>query len=1232
VLLLCWLAFFWTALRLLVGWPLIFLPMPTSWPSWSTIIVALNGFVLPTEWLVPSVGLVAWTLWAWTCLFVAVRLLLNALALATRGAAWVRSLQHASNWLMIPAVRRAVDVSIASLLVARVTATPVLASVDVRPAVAVAFVQPVSTGDGRVAVGSRPHDELDNQTLLAGDLADTDSSGEIIHTVRAGETWASISETYFGTDRVAEQLLRANVDRLQTDGSRITRHGLIRNGQTIRIPMTMRPLETADGNQTVTVESGDTLWAIAARDLGDGRRWPEIYDISKGAVAPDGHVLRDPNLIWPGLVIQEPAEVLPHQPADESPTADSDTAVEESPHVDLPPAAKPIDSNASATAAAATQTSVAVTPVASIAAPTNAVDAIVLTPDAPTSQPSPEVTPTGPRVASPRSPTEMSPILGAAAGGAFGLVGLGGAALVLRRRHSRRQRNHSESDDEVRAGFAEIQASGDAGISEADELDAALRIANRLSSALAEVLQDEAAGVLEDLRSSPIALAGVRHGRSSTTLILQGVPMACRGRLISALPEAATRAFSERADVEGMVSRDGDVLVRLSDVRIGLDAATAGHNAIASGAWPYARLLLRLGLLADRQVFAANWDALSHVLVAAPLGQGAEPVLVGLLAGLVAKKSPAALGFLVIGSARSLPDEVLELPHVLDGLVDPHDEHRTLQALKSVRLELEQRMSAKQGDVPDLVVVINELGQLSAEHVEVLGSVMVQGPRYGVRVLAASARRPTELAQHCPILSEFGTRLVLRTVDEEESLALVGSVDATELDSGGHLLARLEGRVPLQAHGYRAAPDRLKVLVGAIRSNPVAADWWQPSDVRTEPALPVPDPADLATPESEDMNSPGGPDERVGGVAAVTHQRTALSDDGPSSTTEVTSTADEELHERIPDIPSEHSREHEQLVLPESMESRTNGADRSHSPAKGTPEHVSGSREIRDGLRADHGRPRLRGRFLGARELVYDDEVVWPIPGKPEESAMEYLVFLAVQDPSGVRSEMLGDSFWEADDDDIRGDRLKKKRYRLRLAIKSLVPELQGDPLARMDKHSPVHRLNPAVIESDVHRFLKLVDRAKRLEREDAIAAYEEALELYRGDLLDRPDVPPYRWLDDGPRVLDLRVKYATLRQQVRRRLADLLACGADEELTRAQELYVLLAEEDPLDHRLWEALARLHGRRGDLLGLEATMRRLRSALVELGEGEDPERVAVPPALAHAFADVRASLLNGEAA
>jgi two-component SAPR family response regulator len=246
---------------------------------------------------------------------------------------------------------------------------------------------------------------------------------------------------------------------------------------------------------------------------------------------------------------------------------------------------------------------------------------------------------------------------------------------------------------------------------------------------------------------------------------------------------------------------------------------------------------------------------------------------------------------------------------------------------------------------------------------------------------------------------------------------------------------------------------------------------------------------------------------------------------------------------------------------------------------------------------------------------------------------MELLVYLGVQDPSGVRAELLGDSLWsEEDDDESRTERIRKRRYTMRQALKKLVPELEGNPIAAFDKRNPVYRLNASLIESDVHRFIKLVQEAKSLPPESACAAYEAALDLYGGDLLERPDVPPYRWMDEGPRLVDLRVKYAAMEHQARRRLADLLAAGPEDGLARAEELYIGLAQDDPLDHRLWEALARLHERRNDVLGLEASMRRLRSALVELGEGNDAEHVIVPPALERIFSEVRAALLRGRAA
>ena len=88
---------------------------------------------LPLQWLISGVGLMAWIVWGWTCLFVILRIALNVLDAATRGAAWVDSLRKASDWLTLPIVRRAVDVSLAGLLVARVAAIPAAAAAQAAP-------------------------------------------------------------------------------------------------------------------------------------------------------------------------------------------------------------------------------------------------------------------------------------------------------------------------------------------------------------------------------------------------------------------------------------------------------------------------------------------------------------------------------------------------------------------------------------------------------------------------------------------------------------------------------------------------------------------------------------------------------------------------------------------------------------------------------------------------------------------------------------------------------------------------------------------------------------------------------------------------------------------------------------------------------------------------------------------------------------------------------------------
>ncbi len=52
----------------------------------------------------------------------------------------------------------------------------------------------------------------------------------------------------------------------------------------------------------------DTLWDMAERYLGDGLRYKEIWQLNKDVVQPDGRVLKNADLIYPGWVMKLPAD------------------------------------------------------------------------------------------------------------------------------------------------------------------------------------------------------------------------------------------------------------------------------------------------------------------------------------------------------------------------------------------------------------------------------------------------------------------------------------------------------------------------------------------------------------------------------------------------------------------------------------------------------------------------------------------------------------------------------------------------------------------------------------------------------------------------------------------------------------------------------------------------------------------------------------------------------------
>ncbi|MGW7074636.1 BTAD domain-containing putative transcriptional regulator [Streptomyces sp. NPDC054866] len=94
-------------------------------------------------------------------------------------------------------------------------------------------------------------------------------------------------------------------------------------------PQHVPPARAARAEYTAyTVRSGDTLWDIADRHLGDPMLWPKIYQLSCAIRQSDGQLLSDPDLIVPGWQLHlpriespapAPAPNSPRPPADPPP-------------------------------------------------------------------------------------------------------------------------------------------------------------------------------------------------------------------------------------------------------------------------------------------------------------------------------------------------------------------------------------------------------------------------------------------------------------------------------------------------------------------------------------------------------------------------------------------------------------------------------------------------------------------------------------------------------------------------------------------------------------------------------------------------------------------------------------------------------------------------------------------------------------------------------------------------
>ncbi len=123
-------------------------------------------------------------------------------------------------------------------------------------------------------------------------------------TTERHDTLWMLAEQYLGAGERYVEIVELNEGAEQPDGRSLGDDGRIYPGWTLTLPADAA-VDAARPERHVVVR-GDTLWGIAADELGDPTRYPEIVEANRGDLQPDGRRLADPDLILPGWVVEIP--------------------------------------------------------------------------------------------------------------------------------------------------------------------------------------------------------------------------------------------------------------------------------------------------------------------------------------------------------------------------------------------------------------------------------------------------------------------------------------------------------------------------------------------------------------------------------------------------------------------------------------------------------------------------------------------------------------------------------------------------------------------------------------------------------------------------------------------------------------------------------------------------------------------------------------------------------------
>jgi DNA-binding SARP family transcriptional activator len=268
------------------------------------------------------------------------------------------------------------------------------------------------------------------------------------------------------------------------------------------------------------------------------------------------------------------------------------------------------------------------------------------------------------------------------------------------------------------------------------------------------------------------------------------------------------------------------------------------------------------------------------------------------------------------------------------------------------------------------------------------------------------------------------------------------------------------------------------------------------------------------------------------------------------------------------------------------------------------------------------GEPPIEVVCFGGPRVLHRGRQLWP-PDRGRFKHWEVLVFLAAQPTGSVAREKLTEALWPGQDPRRDADPTRPLRSQLYLLRQAVVQEAVGIPGDFVMLHrNGLCALDPAIVTSDVHRFVVLCEEAKTLPPAEAKAAYRAALALYRDDLLTRRH---YEWLDErDDSGLTLRELYREMHHRATKELADLHL--REGEASAAIPLYRSLVRAHPLAESLSRSLFRCYRLTGDRVALVREERRLREALRQTVAEGDPGPAEPEPKTVKLFEQIVAEL------